>query len=334
MLLRGCIQKVFGPVCRTTPAHCCRHDIAIVGKHNGSQAFLLLRGMCSTPLQENTTQPQQSSLHSPSEDLLQSLLHLGFAEDQARQLFYEGCKGHHGQKVTVHLCGVSTLVMLGLSPANVLRILQKCPDLCRVKGVQIQQRIDNLRNLGLIEGNLQRVISFYPKLLTLTPKRVNMVCRFLQEKCLFTSQQVTKILRNFPATMVEETDELEYKFQYAYFRMGLRHPEMLQSGLFRVSLADLCYRHGFLERRGQYQTPDKKGQTRIVNPSLKEVIGGSERAFLSQVAKATQEEFRVFQKLVTREQEEEQQEDELSSDEEAEESDETDEETGFDAKDT
>ncbi|XP_018608841.2 transcription termination factor 4, mitochondrial [Scleropages formosus] len=322
MLLRNCMQqRVFGLVWRTTPVHCCRHNVVIAGMHNGSWSIVSLRGMCSNPMQHHSVHPQQSSGWSLSEDPLPSLLHLGFTEGQARQLLYEQCKGHHGHKVTMHLCGVSTLISLGMRPSNILKILQKCPDLCRVKGVQMQQRVDNLRKLGLVEGSLQRVISYYPKLLTLTPKKVNVVCRFLQEKCLFTTQQVTEILRNFPATMVEDFEQLEYKFQYAYFRMGLRQAEMLQSGLFRVSLVDLHYRHSFLERRGQYQTPDKKGQTRIVNPRPKDVIGGSEYAFLSQVAKATQEEFRVFQKLILREQEEEeQQEEELSGDEEVEES--------------
>lgn len=36
---------------------------------------------------------------------------------------------------------------------------------------------------------------------------------FLREKCLFTVQQVTDILRDSPAVIEEDLGELEYKFQ-------------------------------------------------------------------------------------------------------------------------
>lgn len=90
---------------------------------------------------------------------------------------------------------------------------------------------------------------------------------------------------------------------------------MLKAKVFRMSLFELRCRHCFLERRGLYQTPDKKGQTLIVNPPLNDVLCVSEETYLTQVAMATVEEFHVFRKLMTREQEEEGREDEYSSDE-------------------
>lgn len=145
----------------------------------------------------------------------------------------------------------------------------------------------------------------YPQLLTLPVKRVNGVSRFLREKCHLTAQQVTDVLRDSAAVVLEDMDKLEYKFQYAYFRMGLGQAEMVKSGLFRVSLEEVRCRHGFLERRGLYQTPDKKGQTRIVNPKLKDFLAVPEDTFLSKVAMATGEEFEVFRKLMDREIQEE-----------------------------
>lgn len=88
---------------------------------------------------------------------------------------------------------------------------------------------------------------------------------------------------------------------------------MVKAKLFRVSLEELRCRHGFLERRGLYQTPDKKGQTLILNPHLKDFLSVSEDIFLTSVANATQEEFNVFRKLVAREQQEEEQGEEYSS---------------------
>ncbi|XP_077078457.1 transcription termination factor 4, mitochondrial isoform X2 [Siphateles boraxobius] len=168
------------------------------------------------------------------------------------------------------------------------------------------------------EGSLQRMISHYPKIMVLPIKRVNMVSRLLREKCLFTVQQVTDILRDSPEVLEDDLVQLEYKFQYAYFRMGVRQAEMLKAKVFRMSLSELRCRHCFLERRGLYQTPDKKGQTLIVNPPLNDVLCVSEETYLTQVAMATEEEFHVFCKLMTREQEDEGREDEYSSDEDEE----------------
>lgn len=114
------------------------------------------------------------------------------------------------------------------------------------------------------------------------------------------------------------THSLFFPPQYAYFRMGVRQAEMVKAKLFRLSLSELRCRHCFLERRGLYQTPDKKGQTLIANPPLKDVLCVSEETYLTQVAMATVEEFHVFHKLMAREQEEEGREDEYSSDEDEE----------------
>ncbi|MGH0166024.1 UNVERIFIED_CONTAM: hypothetical protein FKN15_002483 [Acipenser sinensis] len=108
---------------------------------------------------------------------------------------------------------------------------------------------------------------------------------------------------------------------YAYFRMGIRHTDMVKSGLFRVPLEEIRARHIFLERLGVYETPDKKGQTRIINPKLKDFLGASED-FLTKVARASPDEFEVFRKLLTRELEEEKEGQEENSDSEEEEAEE------------
>lgn len=74
----------------------------------------------------------------------------------------------------------------------------------------------------------------------------------------------------------------------------------------------------FSGAEGTVPDSDKKGQTLIVNPPLSDVLCVSEETYLMQVAMATVEEFHVFRKLMTREQEEEGREDEYSSDEDEE----------------
>ena len=91
--------------------------------------------------------------------------------------------------------------------------------------------------------------------------------------------------------------------------MGVEQKEMVKSKLFRFSLEEVRCRHCFLERRGLYQTPDKKGQTLVLNPKLGDILAVDQETYLKDVATATAEEYDVFRRLMVREwQEEEQQE--------------------------
>uniref|UniRef100_A0A673AND1 Mitochondrial transcription termination factor 4 n=1 Tax=Sphaeramia orbicularis TaxID=375764 RepID=A0A673AND1_9TELE len=255
---------------------------------------------------------------------LRSLVNMGFTDSQAEQIYETVSKAKGASSAKHALSALSSLFALGLNASTVGKLLEKCPQLYTIKESQFQQRIGNLRRQGLGEGSLQRVVSHYPQILVVPMKKINNVGMFLREKCLFTVQQVTEILRDSPAIIEEDLGELEYKFQYVYFRMGVKQAEMVKSKLFRFTLNEVRSRHCFLERRGLYQTPDKKGQTLIVNPKLNSILTVDQDTFLAQVAKASAEEYDVFQRLMAREwQAEEHQENfEAVSDDDEEEKDE------------
>ncbi|KAJ0058708.1 hypothetical protein NL108_000439, partial [Boleophthalmus pectinirostris] len=61
--------------------------------------------------------------------------------------------------------------------------------------------------------SLQRVVAYHPQILTMKVKKINNMVMFLKEKCLFTSQQVTDILRESPAIIHEDLAQIQYKFQ-------------------------------------------------------------------------------------------------------------------------
>ncbi|KAM4605627.1 transcription termination factor 4, mitochondrial [Polymixia lowei] len=262
---------------------------------------------------------------------LRSLLDMGFTDTQAEQV-YEAVSKVRGRGVAEQtLSTLAALFVLGLNPSSVLKVLEKCPELYHIKDSQIHQRIGNLRKLGFVEGSLQRVVAYYPQILTTPVKRIKNVVVFLREKCLFTVHQVTDILRECPAIVQEDLGKLEYKFQYVYFRMGVKQAEMVKSKLFRFTLEEVRCRHCFLERRGLYQTPDKKGQTLILNPKLNDILSVDRETYLADVAQASAEEYDVFRKLMAREWEEEEEEQqqgdmEASSDEDEEDDDDDEEE--------
>uniref|UniRef100_A0A8C8S1A4 Transcription termination factor 4, mitochondrial n=1 Tax=Pelusios castaneus TaxID=367368 RepID=A0A8C8S1A4_9SAUR len=238
---------------------------------------------------------------SELEKVLDSFSNMGFSNAQIMELFSLQPKFAPEMRLMV----VCELILLGLDPDSTLMVLQRSPEVLRMTAQQLRHRADCLRKLGLGEGNLQRVLRRYPTIFTLPWKKIDAVVRMFKT-CLFPVAQVTEILQSCPNVLLEEPQDLEYKFQYAYFRMGIDHRVMVKSGLFRMSLAELKNRHIFLERLGLYQTPDKKGQTQIVNPKLKEIIRVSQKDFLAKMAHSSLEEFEVFRKLLAREEEEDQ----------------------------
>ncbi|XP_078266761.1 transcription termination factor 4, mitochondrial [Rhinoraja longicauda] len=233
-------------------------------------------------------------------DTVESLLNLRFTQDQVKQLLNLNPR-IAAQVPMKDLPVLYILENLGLNPRSTFRVLERCPELFGAKEHQLQSRIDNLRKHGLGEGRLQRVVVYCPQILNLPAKQVNNTVRFFKDKCIFTGQQVTEILQTSPNVLFEKCEELEYKFQFVYFQMGIKQAEIVKSGIFRVSMEELRQRHIFLERLGRYQTPDKKGQTQIINPKPKSIFTTTENYFLAKVAMSSWEEFDTFKKLLRRE---------------------------------
>lgn len=86
--------------------------------------------------------------------------------------------------------------------------------------------------------------------------------------------------------------------------MGVKHADVVRTNFLRYSITKIKQRHVFLERLGRYQTPDKKGQTQVSNPLLRDILRVSEAEFLARTACSSAEEFEVFKKLFAREEDE------------------------------
>ncbi|XP_062409982.1 transcription termination factor 4, mitochondrial [Sardina pilchardus] len=298
-MIRTCGHQVVRWSLRLSPGFALKS--ATLVEQNARQLAYSCR-MCSHT-QESQTSRASAQRHG-SELSLRTLLDMGFTDTQA-ELVYEGAIKTLGKRSVTHdTSTITALFALGLNSSSIVKIFDKCPVLYTVRGAVVQQRIQNLWKLGVVDGTIQRVISYYPHILLMPAKRVNAAVEFIRTKCLFTAQQMRDILRDTPEVVEEDLNELEHKFQYAYFRMGVKQAEMVKAKLFKVSMEELRCRHCFLERRGFYQTPDKKGQTLIINPKLKDILSATEDVYLAQFAKATKEELDVFRKLVTREDEE------------------------------
>ncbi|XP_070278692.1 transcription termination factor 4, mitochondrial isoform X1 [Myotis yumanensis] len=282
---------------------------------------------CRTSLTQCLLEKQRAPVDGGSserEEVISSLLDMGFTDVHVQELLSIQPSPHPQQLLAV----ISKLILLGVNPEPVCVALKKSPQLLKLPIIHMEKRSSYLRKLGIGEGKLKRVLHCCPEIFTMHQRDIDRIVKVLREKCLFTVQQVAEILHRCPYVLREDPGELEYKFQYAYFRMGVNHSDMVRTDFLQYSITKIRQRHTFLERLGRYQTPDKKGQTQIPNPLVKDILRVSEAEFLSRTACSTAEEFEVFKKLLAREEEEEYEShmpgDESSSEEEEEEDEDED----------
>ncbi|TEA31689.1 hypothetical protein DBR06_SOUSAS22610021, partial [Sousa chinensis] len=234
------------------------------------------------------------------EKVVSSLLDMGFSDVHVNELLSIQPGTHPQQLLDI----ISELILLGLNPEPVCVALKKSPQLLKLPVMHMKKRSSYLRKLGLGEGKLKRVLYSCPEIFTMRQRDIESIVGVLKEKCLFTVKQVTEILHRCPCVLREDPGELEYKFQYAYFRMGIKHVDVVKTDFLQYSMTKTKERHVFLERLGRYQTPDKKGQTLVPNPLLRDILRVSEAEFLAKTACSSAEEFGVFKELLAREEEE------------------------------
>ncbi|XP_026901471.1 transcription termination factor 4, mitochondrial isoform X1 [Acinonyx jubatus] len=258
---------------------------------------------CRTDLTPDPLEKQRTPVAGgflERENVISALLDMGFSDIHVNELLSMWPSVPPQQLLDI----ISELILLGLNPEPVYVALKKSPELLKLPIMQMRKRSSYLRKLGLGEGKLKTVLLCCPEIFTMHQRDVDSIVGVLKEKCLFTVQQVTRILHRCPYVLQEDPGELEYKFQYAYFRMGVKHADVVRTDLLQYSITKIKQRHVFLERLGRYQTPDKKGQTQVPNPLLKDILRVSEAEFLARTACSSAEEFEVFKKLFAREEEE------------------------------
>ncbi|XP_015726567.1 transcription termination factor 4, mitochondrial [Coturnix japonica] len=242
------------------------------------------------------------------------LLAMGFSQAQARRLLLL----QPGLEPQRRVDTAAQLLLLGLSAEAALGLMERSPKLLRMGSAQLKERAGYLRRLGLEGARLQSLTGRCPEVLTLPRRRMEAVVRLLRERCLFTAEQLAELLRSCPRVLLEEPGRVQLHFQYAYFRMGVRHKEMVKARLFCTPFAELRNRHIFLERRGLYRTPHK-GQSQSDNPALRDVLRPDDGDFVAGTARATSQEYEVFKRLLAREEEEQEMEEEEDEEEDEEE---------------
>ncbi|XP_048200347.1 transcription termination factor 4, mitochondrial isoform X2 [Perognathus longimembris pacificus] len=156
--------------------------------------------------------PEKPTLEQESlglETVISSLHDMGFTDAHINELFSIQPDANHKQLLDI----VSEFILLGINPEPVCVALKRCPQLLKLPKAQMKKRSSYLRKLGLGEGKLKKVLYVCPEIFTMRHRDIDSVVQVLKEKCLFTVQQVTKILCRCPSVLRESPNELEYKFQ-------------------------------------------------------------------------------------------------------------------------
>lgn len=110
---------------------------------------------------QHSTGDGQPARQGDTELCTRSLLDMGFTETQAEQLNEAASRVRGGSAAGQVMSTLSVLFVLGLNPSSVLKVLQKCPELSTSKEALLQQRIVNLRKLGLVEGEVGLMFLFF-----------------------------------------------------------------------------------------------------------------------------------------------------------------------------
>ncbi|XP_078723945.1 transcription termination factor 4, mitochondrial-like [Lampetra fluviatilis] len=269
--------------------------------------------------------PSAAAASAAVETAAQGLLDLGFSQRQVRCLVRSSPAAmlpsapHAQAGAPAVVSSLRALLALGLSRATCTRAVTQQPQLALTDALVIQGRGRALRRHGLGEGWLEHAVASTPELLAQTERGISERINTLRSDCLFNGKQSQEIARTTPRALLHTPYHLQFTFQYAYFRMGMSHAEMVTTRIFGADQRRVRTRHQFLERRGLFSversgphaTPDPRGPSQpglgsSQNPKAAHIIRLPDGVFLTKLANgASKEELDVFSRLLAREELEE-----------------------------
>jgi hypothetical protein len=106
-------------------------------------------------------------------------------------------------------------------------------------------------------------------------------------KEFFTNKQLDQVLVNSSSLLSDNLVNIRYKFSYVYTLMGIKQDEMCRTFLFNHPIEHIRERHLFLERSLFYDKPNKKGMSKVLNPTLNHIVDSNLKEFLRICTKNT-----------------------------------------------
>lgn len=189
---------------------------------------------------------------------------------------------------------------IGFGVKTIVYFLDSFPEIFYCDPKELALRVENLRNIELKEGFLQRAISRTPQYLLEAPSKTSKAVHLLITKLDFKRSELPQLFLYSPRAILEPFEKTEETFQYIFFTMGYKkHNLIARHGILSYSLDHIRQRHLFLDRRGLYQQPDKNQNTAIENPKMKGMICYPKQRFCQEIALADPDEFELFKRVLT-----------------------------------
>ena len=166
----------------------------------------------------------------------------------------------------------------------------------------VQKRLSVFLGRGIRSGGqLRRIVTKCPDLMFTSDAQKMDVC-LEQISNYFQANGIRKLMHQNPHICLLNPRELEQKYEYIFYHMGIESSELIESQVWLdLDLDQIMARHELLTKTGKYFFPDpKRPQFKKENPTAMEIFDVSDHEFAEKLAKVSHEEWVVFREVLER----------------------------------
>lgn len=203
----------------------------------------------------------------------------------------------------------------GFTMYQTILCLSRNPSIFKISQQDLLYKLETVRQIGVKGDKLPTMVYKSPEILTnATNEQIRVSANNL--KSFFTTEQVIELLTYHPEVIFQNFDEMEEKYEYIYFNMGLESDKFRKSVRWVATPIEYIeMRHEILARTGAYIRPNpKKPMLSKDNPNLSDIFDTNEYTFATKVAGISVEEYQVFREMFNRQLEMESREEDYDED--------------------
>ena len=157
---------------------------------------------------------------------------------------------------------------------------------------EISDQISRLRGVFAKESSLLRLCCDSPALLSMSTRELEE--QLSQLSVLFIKRDLDTIIQQTPQILLTPIDDVRAKLQYVLEVLNVLEKSVHKSKMFAYDLERIILRSEFLRMSGLYVRPDKRGNSPVLNASLREMVDTPDEKFCGRVAQCEPEEFSAY----------------------------------------
>jgi len=193
---------------------------------------------------------------------------------------------------------VETLLNQGFPLKRTLDIITALPQLIDRGGPALEAHLDRYRKAIPDQTLMCNLFYHCPYLFETDFEQVS--ATWGQIRAYFPLDRSIDICSYGRTVIKDDVHTIKLKFAYLLHYLFVRKKEIAETKALAHSFDFIKLRYNFLIDLGAYVIPDPKKSIQVANPSVGFVLDSSDKFFATTVAKATLEEFVVYQELKSR----------------------------------